>query len=118
MVPCKGKRGWYLVGEDGMPVRQNGKIKVFDGHREDPTLAEFSLIGLRQRLYGHAMVIGAFYRWVIQQVGKERFVREIWFQRPTAEWWERWEKTPQGQDWIQWYDKIRRQGPKISQLPD
>jgi len=62
---------------------------------------------------GHIMVWAAFYHWVIQQVGKERFVREIWFQRPTAEWWERWEKTPQGQDWIQWYARIWNQGLKV-----
>ncbi len=62
---------------------------------------------------GHTMVWAAFYHWVIQQVGKERFVREVWFQRPTAEWWERWEKTPQGQDWIQWYARIWNQGLKV-----
>ena len=62
---------------------------------------------------GDTMVWAAFYRWVIQQVGKERFLREIWFQRPTAEWWERWEKTPQGQDWIHWYARIWNQGLKV-----
>ena len=59
------------------------------------------------RKFGDNIVMAAFYRWVIQQVGKERFVREIWFQRPLGEWWERWEKTPEGQDWIHWYAQVR-----------
>ena len=58
------------------------------------------------------VTMAAFYRWVIRQVGKERFVREIWFQRPLGEWWERWEKTPEGQDWIHWYAPVRAKARK------
>ena len=72
-----------------------------ESHKEWPTLYKEKV--------GYSIVVASFYRWIIQQVGKEKFVRDIWFQRPIAEWWERWERSDIGQGWIEWYAHLVNQ---------